>query len=450
MNKPQTPEDIASHRLQMISPLLEEGLDPQQVIELKKEISQNNGLSYRSISRYHQAFIETGFAGLKPKRGYKRKNSTLPKDFPTLVEEAIILRRECPTRSVQDIIRILEFEGLVAPGILQRSTLQRHLQAKGFGAKQIRLYTKKGTAARRFAKTHRMQLIQGDIKYGPFLPIGKKGANKQVYLSVFIDDATRYIVAAKFYPHQKTEIIEDSLRQAIMAFGKPDKIFVDNGKQYRSDWLKKACHRLGIRLSFSRPYHPEGKGKVEYFNRRIDQFLAEVALDKPQSLHELNEALTLWINEYYHKNPHSALDGKSPGEAFAGDRRRLTFVDQRTLKEAFLHTETRRVDKIGCVSFKGRSYEVGPAFIGRQVDIYYDPTWTDEIEIHHPDSDPFKAKVQVINEDCGTASQLPGQLSLIDAEESRLLKGLNQLNITHRTRKKTAISFKNMGGGQDV
>lgn len=92
---------------------------------------------------------------------------------------------------------------------------------------------------------------------------------------MFIDDATRYIVAARFYDNQKVDIIEDTLRMAVMRYGKPDAIYVDNGKQYRSEWLAKACTRLEIRLLHARPYHPEGKGKVEAFNRRIDSFLSE-------------------------------------------------------------------------------------------------------------------------------------------------------------------------------
>ena len=259
----QTPEQVATQRMMMIMPLLDEALDPQQLIELKKSICEKNDLSYRTISRYLSVYEAEGFDGLKPKATYKRKETKLPEGFEAILDDAIVLRRECPTRSVQDIIRILELEGLISPGELSRSTLQRHLQASGFGAKQMRLYSKKGTASRRFAKPHRMMLIQGDIKYGPYLPIGKDGAKKQVYLSAFIDDATRYVVSAKFYEHQKVDIIEDSLRQAIMHFGKPDAIFVDNGKQYRSEWLKKACAKLGIRLLFAKPYHPEGKGYAE-------------------------------------------------------------------------------------------------------------------------------------------------------------------------------------------
>jgi len=130
MNKTQTPDDVAASRLQMITPLLDESLDASMVVELKKKISEDNNLSYRSVSRYLDAYKTQGFAGLKPKTGYKRTSNQLPEDFPEVVEQAVILRRECPSRSVADIIRILELEGSIKAGSISRSTLQRHLQAK--------------------------------------------------------------------------------------------------------------------------------------------------------------------------------------------------------------------------------------------------------------------------------------------------------------------------------
>ena len=302
MKTHKKPENTAAQRMLIITPLLEEGLDPQRIVELKKEISEKHQLSYRTIGRYLEAFKNAGFEGLKPNTVNQRAQSSLPDNYPEIVEQAIVLRRECPTRSVADIIRILELEGTTKPGALSRSTLQRHLQTSGFGTRQMKIYTKTGAASRRFEKAHRCMLFQGDIKYGPYLPIGKNGERKQVYLSVFIDDATRYIVAAKFYDNQRVEIIEDCLRSAIMQFGKPDAIYVDNGKQYRSEWLHKACARLEIRLLFAKPYHPEGKGKVEAFNRRMDSFLSEVALEKVQTLEELNRHLDVWITEHYHKS----------------------------------------------------------------------------------------------------------------------------------------------------
>lgn len=95
MNKTQTPDDVAAARLRMITMLLDESLDASQIIELKKKISEDNEVSYRSVSRYLEAYKAEGFVGLKPKTGYKRSSNKLPENFPEIVEQAIILRREC-------------------------------------------------------------------------------------------------------------------------------------------------------------------------------------------------------------------------------------------------------------------------------------------------------------------------------------------------------------------
>ena len=275
-----------------------------------------------------------------------------------------------------------------------------------------------------------------------FSPSGRNGARKQVYLSAFIDDATRFIVAARFYEHQKVSIIEDTLRSAIMQYGKPDAIYVDNGKQYRSSWLSKACNVLGIKLLFAKPYHPEGKGKIEAFNRRMDSFLSEVALMEVRTLEELNDLLKIWIEQHYHKSPHQGLSGTTPEAAFKTDKRSLKFVDANTLKEAFLHTEERKVDKTGCISFEGKKYEVGLQFLGRKVSIHYDPSWSDAVEIHHPDFEPFLAKEQVISEHCGSRSELPLRMIPVKPESSRLLDGLSKANTSGRTKKEVAVVFR--------
>ena len=432
----------AAARMMIIAPLLDESLDQRSIIELRKKLSEQHSISYRTISRYHEAYLAAGFDGLKPKDISGRENHLLPDNFPEIVDTAIQLRRECPQRSVNDIIRILELEQVVTKGSVSRSTLQRHLHSKGFGSHQMKVYTKTGAAARRFQKSQRCNLFQGDIKYGPYLPIGKNGARKQVYLSAFIDDATRFIVAAKFYDHQQVSIIEDTLRSAIMQYGKPDAIYVDNGKQYRSSWLGRACNVLGIKLLFAKPYHPEGKGKIEAFNRRMDSFLSEVALMDVKTVEELNDLLKLWIEDHYHKSPHHGLSGITPETAFKTDKRPLKFIDMNTLKEAFLHSEERKVDKTGCISFEGKSYEVGLQLLGRKVSVHYDPSWADVVEIHHPDFEPFLAKEQVIGEHCGTRSKLPERMTPLKPESSRLLDGLNKANISGRTKKEVAVVFR--------
>lgn len=84
-------------------------------------------ISVRTLYRYEKAFAEKQFSGLKPADREKHRSQNLPKNFEFLLEQAIQLRKEVPERSVAKIIYILEAEGLVAPGILKRSTLERHI-----------------------------------------------------------------------------------------------------------------------------------------------------------------------------------------------------------------------------------------------------------------------------------------------------------------------------------
>lgn len=174
--------------------------------------------------------------------------------------------------------------------------------------------------------------------------------------------------------------------------------------------------------------------------------MAEAALSKPKTLDELNNLLEVWIDEFYHKKPHTSMGDISPEIAFKTDNRPLVFPDTSLCAEAFLHTEERQVDKTGCINFCGNKYEVGMDLIGRKVDVYYDPVWTDEIEIHHKDKKPFKVKRLEIGENCGYKQKLPERMQLEKAKSSRLLDGLNKANITNRTRKKVAVRYGSKGG----
>lgn len=180
----QWQEQEALSRFQLIAPLLQEDLDDAKRLQLRKQIAQDNDISVRSIYRYEKAYREGQFAGLKPAAREKRRSQKLPENFDLLLEQAVQLRKEVPERSVAQIICILELEGYAAPGVLKRSTLERHLYRAGYGREQMQMYRDaRGSSSKRFCKPHRMMLVQGDIKYGPKLPIGKNGARVQTYLS---------------------------------------------------------------------------------------------------------------------------------------------------------------------------------------------------------------------------------------------------------------------------
>lgn len=434
-------EEIAVQRFQLISPLLADGLDAGKSRELKAQICNSTGISERTIRRYLELYRIDGFEGLKPKghTGHK-KNEAIPSH---LIEQAILLRKEAPTRSVAQIIQILEWEGLAKPGQLKRSTLQEKLGERGYSTRQMKLYSQTGVAARRFQKRHRNQLWQSDIKYGPYLPIGPNGTKKQVYLVAIIDDATRFILHGAFYPTLDSRIIEDAFRNAIQKYGIPEAVYFDNGKQYRTKWMSRTCSKLGTRLIYAKPYAAESKGKVERFNRVVDSFLGEAAIEKPKSLDRLNELFEVWLSECYQNKAHSGLgENISPESAFRSDKKALRFIDPDQLANAFLHCETRKVDKSGCISFMDQKYEVGLSFIGRQVVVVYDPADLEELTIEFDGYSPWKAKKLVIGEKSGKRPTLPSHLQPHESDSSRLLTAAEQKHQERKIEQTPAVSFR--------
>lgn len=433
-------EEIAAMRVQLLSPLLAEGLDSAKAQALKKQICEQNGLSERTLRRYLEKYRKEGFSGLRPMGKGRKQSDNIP---PEVMEQAILLRREVPGRSVAQIIQILEWEGRIQPGEIKRSTLQERLAARGYSTRHMRIYAESGVAARRFQQRHRNRLWHSDMKYGPYLPIGPGGAKKQVFLVVFIDDATRYILHGEFYPVMDKTIVEDCYRKSIQKYGVPEAVYFDNGKQYRTKWMTRACSKLGVRLLFAKPYSPEATGKVERFNRVVDAFLSEVALTKPQTLERLNELFQVWLSECYQNKPHSALENKgSPESIYRGDKKPLKFVDPEVLADAFLHCETRKVDKSGCISFLDRKYEVGLKFIGCMVEVVYDPADTTELTIEYEGHTPWLVREIVIGERAGKRPSLPEHLGTTPADASRLLTAAEEKSRQRHERQAPAVSYR--------
>jgi len=99
---------VATEHFNLIAPLLSDGLDKGRRYDLMHEIAEREGISERQLRRYVSAWKEGGFDALKPKQGWKRPDSKRGGNFEQVVAAAVELRRESPSRSVEDIIKILE------------------------------------------------------------------------------------------------------------------------------------------------------------------------------------------------------------------------------------------------------------------------------------------------------------------------------------------------------
>jgi transposase InsO family protein len=443
------PDDAtALERYKIISPILsaiEEKADAGKIGQLKNEACAQSGVSRKTLARWLSRYAQNGFDGLRFQKSGDAPKRLIPGE---LLKEAILLRLEVPTRSVPQIIEILEMEGRAPKGFLRRSTLQDRLNEEGYSRAQMKLYQKPGVAARRFARAERGDMWQADIKHGGYLKLG--GKLKEVFFVGFIDDATRYIVHGEFYDSYDASIVEDCLRKAILKEGVPQRLFFDNGKQFKNKWMERACAILGIKLIFTAPYSPESKGKIERFNQTIGSFLAEAHLKNSTDLTEFNRLFQVWLSECYHNKEHSAI-GVSPEDAYNSSKTPLRFLPVETVAKAFLRLERRKVDKSGCISLFGKRYEVGVIYIGRTVDIVYDPADISVITVEdHHFNTSFRVKELVIGEHTGARPKLPESLTSTKPLTSRLLDEKQKRYDLRKMSSKRAISYAELNKGGEV
>lgn len=459
-NSPESRTEQQAHqRFLLISPLLDPNLDEAKKLQLRENIAATENISIRTLYRYEKAYREGGFSGLKPADRQLNPSARLPANFGDLIQEAILLKREVPTRSVRQIIQILELEGKAAPGVLKRSTMERHLYNAGFGVRQMKMYRDaRESSSRRFCKAHRMMLIQADIKYGPKLPIGKNGAKVQTYLSSAIDDHSRFLLASRFYDNQEEEIVEDTMRSAITRYGKFDVCYVDNGKQYVAKQLNLSLARLGIQVRKAPVRSGKSKGKIEKFHQVVDRFLAEVKLKSVKTLEELNRLWEVYLEESYHDLPHSGIaeyyeslganlegTGITPREEFNRDSRALCYLDTTVVAEAFLHHETRKVDQGACISFRSQKYETKGSLIGCSVEISYDPRSPKILTVRYPGMEAFQASPVKMGAFCEKVPALPESMQQLHPTTSRLLDALDKVHSENQKQLADALSFADYG-----
>jgi hypothetical protein len=165
-------------------------------------------------------------------------------------------------------------------------------------------------------------------------------------------------------------------KQALMRRGIPQRLYVDNGANYRSQHLALVCAKLGVALIHARPYQPQGKGKMErWFRTARAQLLSRLTPADTASLDSLNRRLWAWVEGEYHQAPHRGLDDHTPLDrwAMSAEQVRLPAATALDLDALFLFEAKRRVQRDRTVSLNGTLFEADAALVGQLVTLRYDP-----------------------------------------------------------------------------
>lgn len=184
-----------------------------------------------------------------------------------------------------------------------------------------------------------------------------------------LDDHSRFNLCLAACPNEKTLTVKQHLTHTFRQYGLPYRMTMDNGAPWGHDeehaftpltvWLM----RLGIRVSHSRPYHPQTQGKDERFHRSLKTEL--LVYHSFKDLLHCQTHFDQWRNIYNLERPHEACDMKPPICRYQPSHR--LFPETLPPIEYGSTDIVRKIYDGGRLHYKNKIFRIGKAFKGYPV-----------------------------------------------------------------------------------
>jgi len=270
------------------------------------------GINPRNLQRWLGAWRRDGPQGLEGRKPGRPKGTGTGSKLPSAVQAQIVrTQRRFPDFGVRKLTQWLaRFRGVQA----STGSVGRVLREQGVPPQPSpKPRRKKPQLPRRFERSRPGELWQSDITSFVLRRHGLR-----VYLTVYLDDFSRYVVGWALEAHQRSELVTTPLLEAIGRYGKPKEVLTDQGRQYFA-WrgkseFQKLLARLGIDHVVSRTHHPQTLGKCERLWSTVGCELWERA--RPEDLSEARERLGHFFAHYNFFRPHQGIDGLVPADRF--------------------------------------------------------------------------------------------------------------------------------------
>mgnify|MGYP003565453117 CR=1 FL=1 len=131
--------------------------------------------------------------------------------------------------------------GLITADSFTEATLRNFIRGADLKFKSLEKKER-----RAFEMPHINMLWTADFMHGPYLTVGRRKV--KTYLCVIIDDHSRVLVGARFFTAESSLSLQITLKEAVLTYGIPRKLYCDNGKVFVSWYLQLVCARLVISL----------------------------------------------------------------------------------------------------------------------------------------------------------------------------------------------------------
>jgi transposase InsO family protein len=369
------PDDWGIWRFGIISPLLhpiDDGLPLHVQIRVLAEKTfytpdgRQKYLSADTIRNWLDRYKAGGIDALRNKARKDHGTTSVPIELQMLLAA---LREQHPLWTIIRLLRALERDGHWDGVKPSRSALYRYASLHALKASSV----KNNSPVRSFEFPFFGDLWSADFLHGPKV---RQGVYlRKVYLHAIIDDATRYVVAARFHFTEGTQSLLDDFMLAIRRFGIPKRLYTDNGAAFRSKHLQLVAARLGVALPHTPPYTPRGRGKIERFFRNVREgFLTGIATT---TLDDLNVKLNAWIQQYHSTYHHTLCMSPLNRKLTDKGSELQQIAATKNIDEYFFLEHHCRVGSDGCVRLFKKRFEIPHAIVGSEIIVYYLP-WNQE------------------------------------------------------------------------
>jgi len=263
---------------------------------------------------------------------------------PVEMEAILEMKRQHPSYGPAQVqAQLKRFKGWR----LSRKAIAKVFKDNGYEMVHIASRPQGDEEPRRWEAPRRNALWQmdlTDLRVGP-----EKHA-----LAVALDDFSRYAVGWGVFDAPTGERMVEVLREAIRKHGKPEAVYTDRGGVFL-DWSKETSFQKMLADELidhvvGRPYHPQGRGKIEALFKSLRRELWDVR--HFESWDEALGALSGWFEAYNHRRAHMGIDGLTPADRFFGRweqvRARIEAAARGRLAAGTGETSLFEEDEAGC------------------------------------------------------------------------------------------------------
>ncbi len=157
-----------------------------------------------------------------------------------------------------------------------------------------------------------LRLVRPNQKWAMDFIVDGLATGRMVRILSVVDAYTRECLALEADTSLGSGRVTRVLEQLIEERGRPENVRSDNGPEFTSRRMLGWAEAWKVGLVHIQPGRPMQNGHVESFNGRLRDECLNVEVFF--TLADARRKLTLWLHDYNHHRPHSALADRTPAE----------------------------------------------------------------------------------------------------------------------------------------